>query len=59
MKIEKYMLFIVVFCIIHSFAQKKIETRNAVLKDVNGKTYDLIKILDSGKYIYFMGGYLG
>ena len=33
--------------------------KNVQFEDLQGKKYDLYQLLDEGKYVYFMGGYIG
>jgi hypothetical protein len=33
--------------------------QNVQFKDLKGNSYDLFQLLNSGKYVYFMGGYHG
>ena len=33
--------------------------KNVQFSDLNGKSYDLYELLDEGKYVYFMGSYIG
>jgi len=47
---------IIVAVIIASSAQT---VKNVQFKDLNGKSYDLYQLLNEGKYVYFMGGYIG
>ena len=33
--------------------------KNVQFEDLKGKKYDLYQLLDEGKYVYFMGSYIG